>query len=287
MDEQVKQTDMIDTTDCLEAINVFKSMKNFMFLVIILCLLVSSAVFWADRAGWIDKSGRVGVCAVKAEPVKEDVSVQVKPDEAPATPGPVAEAAKAVTEQIGQAANGVIDAVAGKEKTAEQVAAAQASQEKVAPAIKEEQKAGIFERWRPKCASIMMLVKACNFILILAAALYSLTLLMSLKISLTGRLGGINHISRAFFISLFALVILMPWQAMLPGVVVGAVYLPRELLCGQGCCDGCGQLKLCWQALLYIRFVGLWAVVVWLYIWAQIRSVKWARATLRRLGIVR
>ena len=218
MDEQVKQTDMIDTTDSLEAINVFKSMKNFMFLVIILCLLVSSAVFWADRAGWIDKSGCVcgrGVCDVKAEPVKEDVSALVKPDETPAPAGPVDEAARAA---------------------AEQVAAAQASKEKVAPAVGEEEKTG--QRWRPKCASIMMLVKACNFILILAAIFYSLTLLMSLKISLTGRLGGINHISRAFFISMFALVILIPWQALLPGVVVGAVYLPRELLCGQGCCDG-------------------------------------------------
>jgi hypothetical protein len=85
---------------------------------------------------------------------------------------------------------------------------------------------------------------------------------------------------------MFALVILIPWQVLLPGVVVGAVYLPRELLCGgPGCCDG--QLKLFWETLFYLRFVGLWAVVVWLYIWAQIRAGKWARATLRRLGIVR
>ena len=266
MDEQVKQTDMIDTTDCLEAINAFKSVKNFMFAAIILCLLVSGAVFWADQAGWIDKSGCVcgnAVCTVKAEPVKEDVPVQVNPETIPA--GPVAEAARAVAGQIGT----------------EEV-----SQEKAAPAVKEEQikKRWVLPYWRPECASVMLLVKACNFVLILAAVFYSLTLLMSLKISLTGRLGGINHISRAFFISMFALVILIPWQVLLPGVVVGAMYLPGELLCGWG---GCGQLKLFWKALFYLRFVGLWAVVVWLYLWAQIRSGKWARATLRRLGIVR
>jgi len=28
-------------------------------------------------------------------------------------------------------------------------------------------------------------------------------------------------------------------------------------------------------------------VVVWLFVWSQIRAGKWARATLRRLGLVR
>jgi len=61
--------------------------------------------------------------------------------------------------------------------------------------------------------------------------LFSLNLLMSLKISIVGRLGGINHIARAFLLSLFLLVLVIPWQICLPETVVGAIYTPRELLC--------------------------------------------------------
>ena len=128
------------------------------------------------------------------------------------------------------------------------------------------------------------LVAVCNFIIIVSVILYCLSLLMCLKISLAGRLGGINHITRAFFISLFLLVVITPWQVVLPKVLIGSIWLPGELLCG-----GWDKVdsSIFWKVMFYLRFCGLPFVALWLLLWTQIRSGKWTRATLRRLGVVR
>ena len=130
----------------------------------------------------------------------------------------------------------------------------------------------------------MGLVTVCNFIIIVSVILYCLTLLMCLKISLAGRLGGINHITRAFFISLFLLVIITPWQVVLPKVLIGSIWMPAELLCGGW---AKADSSIFWKVIFYVRFCGLPFVAVWFLMWTQIRSGKWSRATLRRLGVVR
>jgi hypothetical protein len=138
--------------------------------------------------------------------------------------------------------------------------------------------------FRISCRFAAGLVAVCNFIIIVSVILYCLSLLMCLKISLAGRLGGINHITRAFFISLFLLVVITPWQVVLPKVLIGSIWLPGELLCG-------GWTKadssIFWKVMLYLRFCGLPFAAFWLLMWTQIRSGKWTRATLRRLGVVR
>ena len=40
MAEKQNSNDIIDTTDCLEAVNVFKSMKNFLFAKYVMILLI-------------------------------------------------------------------------------------------------------------------------------------------------------------------------------------------------------------------------------------------------------
>jgi hypothetical protein len=108
-------------------------------------------------------------------------------------------------------------------------------------------------------------------------------LLVTLKVSLVSRLGGISHITRAFFISLFLLVFLFPWQCIIPRVLIGVIYLPKELLCFfPAKADG----SVFWLVLMYLRFVGLWVLAVWLLLWSALRSGRWYRATQRRLGIV-
>ena len=39
MEEPTKK-DMVDTTDCLEAVSAFKAMKNFLFLVLLISLVI-------------------------------------------------------------------------------------------------------------------------------------------------------------------------------------------------------------------------------------------------------
>ena len=259
MNETEKTSDIVDTTDCLEAVNAFKGMKNILFFLVLICFLLLGAVFWLEQFGCIDKtacvceSGRI-VCS--------DASVGAgSADSAPDASEIIEAQAQLATEQVGAESNQ--QAESGVKKTVSRVSRL---------------------KFTLKCSQACFLVWACNFILIIAAMLYCLVLLMSIKISLVGRLGGINHICRAFILSLFGLVLLLPWQQLFAGVVAGAIYTPQELLL----CSAAPTAEdtVLSQVLYYLRFVVLWLVTFLLFIFAQFRSARWANATLRRLGMI-
>jgi hypothetical protein len=238
MDEgREKQSNLIDTTDCLEAIGVFRGWKNFLFIITICCLLLLQVSFWLVNTGYV-KAG---------DDTKSDTPAVVDED----------------TKQINEAA---------KQVTAEpnQPTEAAAQQQKTSPLF------GI------KFKQLSWLIRFVNFVLIPAAILYCLTMLFSLKISLLGRLGGINHISRAFFLSLLMLVLLLPWQRFFAGVVFGAIYTPGELLTS---CTA-ETRSIFGTVYHYYRFTGHWLLVVLLLIFAQLRSSRWAKATIRRLEVI-
>ena len=267
---------IVDTTDCLEAVSAFKAMKNFLFVLAFICLLLLQGAFWLNDLGVVNKScssccGVAAACSMSAN--TKDSEPQPPADQGqPQTPSGL----DAVQDEITTHAKKAIeDSPACPKPTAETketVKTTPANSDKDKPAGK----------LIPKCSHIKGLVKACNFILIITVTLYSLTLLISLKISLAGRLGGINHISRAFRISLIALVVLMPWQLCFPGTAVGAIYTPTELLCSGFAAD---QASVICKILYYLRHTCLWLLEILLLLCAQIRSTKWAGATLRRLGI--
>jgi len=300
---------IVDTTDSLEAIGVCKSMKNFLFFVIFMGTLLPQVIFWMNRADLIERKDcrtcglRQTVCPLKcatdpktACPKLEDQPVPAQDKEEPSSEptGPVplaaavnvSEGVEKVTEEVEQnrqEAASVVD----KEillENGEDAMPAEMPAEQAVGESESEPELEVASLFKISCKFAGVLVAICNFFVLLGAILYSLTLLMCLKISLTGRLGGINHIARAFFISLFLMVILIPWQRILPGVLVGTVWLPEELLCGGWCRGQCSGF---WKILFYVRFTGLWLVSAWLLLWAQNRSVRWAHATLRRLGVVR
>jgi hypothetical protein len=128
-------------------------------------------------------------------------------------------------------------------------------------------------------------VNLVNAVLILTATLYCLTLLFSLKVSMHGRLGGINHITRAFFLSLLLLVLLLPWQKVFGSMVTGAVFTPTELKeCYLDRAAEAGDMLD--TVLYYLRFSGYGVLMLLLLILSQIRSLRWAKAILRRLEII-
>ncbi|MEJ2704782.1 MAG: hypothetical protein P8Z79_20290, partial [Sedimentisphaerales bacterium] len=114
-----------------------------------------------------------------------------------------------------------------------------------------------------------------NFVLILAVPIYCLTLLLGLKVSLQGRLGGIKHITRAFILSLLMLVLLLPWQKAFSGIVVGAVFTPQEML------DGylSKTEETADSVLYYFRFGGYSLLVFLLLMLSDLGSLFWAKAT--------
>ena len=239
--ESPRTSNIVDTTDCLEAVGVIRCWKNLLFIIILLALLLLQVSFWLESLNL------------------------VKPDE---TPGPIA-----ATSQAGETKVDVTgpQAPPDKIKKAAKVAA------EPNQAMPQEVKIPL----QLKTSQLMSIVRFLNFILIPSSMVYCLTLLFSLKVSLIGRLGGINHIARAFFLSLLFVVLLLPWQVLFAPAFAGAMFTSTELI------NACAAEKTPFASVcLYLRFSGYWLLVLLLFLSAQIRSMRWARATLRRLEVV-
>jgi hypothetical protein len=254
--EQDQQKDLIGTTDCLEAIGVFKGWKNFFFIVVVLCLLLSQASFWLVSTGLIVTEEQLGD-KTSAAAISEPVQVA---DDAAKTKGNIKKAAKEVVATPNEP----------------NVTAQQQLQGKLAKL-----------HLRVEFKHIAWLIRIVNFVLIIAAILYCLTMLFSLKISLLGKLGGINHISRAFFLSLVFLVLLLPWQIpwrrFFAGELLGAIYTAEDLLISFTALKDSG---IFYKVFYYLRFTGYWLIVLLPLIFSYVRSCRWAKATLRRLEVI-
>jgi hypothetical protein len=260
-EDQGNPNNLLDTTDCLEAIGVFRGWKNFLFVIIICCLLLLQGAFWLVNIGWV-KAGDAAESGPSAVAANETKQISMEPGQPAVAPNQIKAAAKQAAAEPNQPT-----------EAAEQIVAE--------PNVPQQQQIGVgflreFKHWS-------LLIRFVNFVLVLTAALYCLTMLFSLKVSMLGRLGGINHISRAFFLSLAFIVLLLPWQRFFAGVVVGAMFTPAELLNSSTAVDDNGMLG---AILYYLRFTGYWLVVVLLFIFSQLRSARWSKAILRRLEVI-
>jgi hypothetical protein len=252
---QDKQSNLVDTTDCLEAVGVCRGWKTFLLIIVALCLLVLQISFWLVNTGYVKAEAVETVSAEGGIPSIKELDVSLDENETGQT---IRE-----SEEV--------------EKAAEKVATAEPNSSE--QGALQSQKTRFFDI---KLNHINGVVRFCNFVLILAAMLYCLTLLFCLKISLIGRLGGINHICRAFFISLIMLILLLPWQRFFGGVVVGAIYTPAEL--DKWCtAESTGIFDAIFH---YLRFTGYWLLIILLLIFSQIRSSRWTKAILRRLEVL-
>jgi hypothetical protein len=127
----------------------------------------------------------------------------------------------------------------------------------------------------PRTARVVELT---NGALIIAAVLLAAATFLTLQISLVGRLGGLNHISRAFVLAVLAMLALIPWQTM--GLYVpGVIWTPEEL--AQWLPTKTADLES--TILFYLRFTGGWAVMVLLMLVFQVRSIRWSKDIIRRL----
>jgi len=232
----INQSHMIETTDCLEAVGVFRGWKNFFFLMVVLCLLLAQTCFWLVDMKLVkipaDAAGPTGAMAVSTPPAAADAN-------APSEPG--------------------------------------------APVQTDAGKLGLGLLKKPNFGHLARTIDVVNGILIVTAALYCMAMFFSLMVSLIGRLGGINHISRAFFLSLIMVVLVVPWQRLLESSVIGVVYTPSDLVTWFTAKSEGGIVR---TVLYYLRFSGYWLVVMLLVIMSQTRSAHWTKSILRRLEII-
>jgi len=233
----IDQGNMIETTDCLEAVGVFRGWKNFFFLVVFICLLLAQGVFWVIDLGLVEKGPAKNVSAL---------------DEASAP-------------------------------TVEDAAAGAVADMNDTPAAKKTGIAGQMGFLNGvKSDHLDRTIELVDGVLIVGTSLYCLAMFFSLMVSLIGRLGGINHISRAFFLSLIMVVLVVPWQKILGSSVVGVVYTPAEL--AEWLPNKSNSMVN--TIVYYLRFSVYWFVVMLLLLMSQIRSARWTKAILRRLEII-
>ena len=231
-------SNLVDTTDCLEAVGVFRAWKSFLFSIVFIGLILVQGVFWLVNSRILQIPAPTG-CA---------------PDSIAAK----AEYAKEANKQAAEEAHGTAGAEAGRSS----------SRISLLTNIK-------FEH-------VARAIRISNGALVVAATLYCLATLFSLQMSLTARLGGVHHVSHAFFLSLIMLILLIPWQQILGSGVMGALYRPDELTTWLPS-KSTGTLS---PVLYYLRFCGYWGVVVLLLVLSQLRSRRWYKAVVRRLEII-
>jgi len=121
------------------------------------------------------------------------------------------------------------------------------------------------------------IVRITNIVLALTSLLYALIMYFGMGVSFKGELGGLRHICGALYMALIIFVMLLPWRNFFGPIAMGATYTPGELArwCTTDISDTLGMV------LFYLRFTGYWALVLLLLLLAQLRSFRWARATLR------
>jgi len=306
-ESQGSPNNLLDTTDCLEAVGVFKGWKNFLFIIVLVCLLLLQASFLLVDLGCIEIDQK----AVGSEPAVMSDDTDPDPEQMEIIEDDVQEAVESVeesaveleesvetvvTEEVTEPEEIVVpeeatepEEIAEPEEVVEPNEAAEPNQpiEEVSKAAGHNLQRAI--AWPPteflsgiSFEFLSWVIRIANAVLILTASLYCLSMLFSLKVSMLGRLGGINHISRAFFLSLLMLILLLPWQRIFGGMVPGAIYTPEELLEWYSAEAG----DVLDKVIYYLRFSGYWLLVFLLLILSQIRSIRWGKAILRRLEII-
>jgi hypothetical protein len=229
---------LLDTTDCLEAVGVFKGWKNILFIVVLVVLLLSQAGFWLVDLGIVtlkDDSPVINIASGISIPVT------FEPNQTAAQP-------------VNKPSDANTQAKSKLGDLFEQVPS---------------------ERY-------VLVLSFVDAVLILTASLYCLTMLFALKVSMVGRLGGINHITRAFFLSMFLLILLLPWQKVFGSTVIGAVFTAEDIIQASSLKSG----DILEKVLYYLRFTGYSLLILLLLLMAQLRSARWAGAILRRLEII-
>jgi hypothetical protein len=308
MNEGPVNQNMVETTDCLEAIGVFRRWKNVFFAIVLICLLLTQAAFWLVDRGVVKRNPETAspaspVLRAYAAPVTQSPAAApgASATQNPAPAAPVGDVNAAAVASPADAnavtAAPVSDANAAAKSPSERVTEPTAGPSGAnvppvptpapgsappAPPTSPEARSPADFLSRLDMGHLARTVELINGILIVTIALYVLAMFFSLMVSLVGRMGGIRHISRAFFLSVILLVLAIPWQTLLGTRLPGVVYTFPELLDWMAIKDQ-STLNL---VVYYLRFSGYWLVFTLLLIMAQIRSARWTKSILRRLEII-
>ncbi len=264
------RNDINGMSDILETVSVLRTAKNLFFFLSMAALVVLGTIFVFSRTGMIEYPWvSADVCGDKSQPAA------VEPAEPQADVVVPALAATISETPAEEAKPEVIE-----DKPAEvAIDTNQDQQQEIAEPVTEQspdtEKAEVkTAKWKLSWKDASSLIRLCNAVIVLLLTMYCFTLLICLKITLVARLGGAYYITSAMFLSLFAAVLFMPWQAAFPGVgLAGAMYVPYEFACATMNYENLSKFD---AVMFYARYAGLSVIVIFSLIMAQGRSMCWA-----------
>jgi len=254
MNSQSRINAYIDNkNDVLEAFKTFSSARSLFFWILLIVMLMLQVIFWAVDSGAVDSALP---CCDTSQPIPQCQPPQGKaiwlltadqqdktPDKADATPSPP------VKEDL------------EKEKPA----APKDSPQITAKQISACRNADFMQKS----------TKIIKYVATFAVVLYCLSLLIGVKLTLVGQLGGMANAGKAFFLSLILMVFIVPWQDAISPEVPAVLFSYKELTLWyqhiRMNADPSGYF------LYYGRFVGFWAfsmIVLLVAQWRSYQSVK-------------
>jgi len=235
--------------DALEAFHLTRSIRNALFFLLLVSLLILGGAFWitdiVHRQKLLSHSD-----VISCEPVEmpaPDITLKE-------TPAPVV------------AENTSIPVVPDEANTDAETAPSRESVDILAEADGPgNENAAHNNQWCEQLARV--LATAGRFGAFFSGMVYLLTLLLMMKLTIVGRLGGVAPLTRAFFLMLLAGVLMVPWRSLALIHFPGALFLYDEMLDVQRGLVTAGD-AFCY----YLHYVGLWVGVLLLVIAAQWRS---------------
>lgn len=220
--------DVVDVTDSLEAVSIFRAWKSLFLLILIVCMLLIQGIFWITDLGLVDTGQGDPTTVQRAETVVAESTSEADSNES----APGSDASKVLS--------------------------------------------GITPIHLDRALGLI------NSVTFLVAVLFCLTLMFSMLITIVSRLGGIRHISRAFFLSMIVLIFLVPWHAVLECSVLGVLFNQEDMVQSMAVKSD----SLYATILHYARFCGYWVVALLMMLITQARLGRWSRAMFRRLEII-
>ena len=236
--------------DAQRAYDTFAAGRNLFFVMILLSLAILIAAFWVINCGLLD--GALG---------------EMKHDQSPS-----------LVQRLGRATL-IAAAVTVPDGTAQRSGGEPGVEVMPMPEDDSDDAGNTAGVWAVLTRILLAVV---NAILPFVVVLYAVTIWVGLQLSLTGRLGGLQHNARAFFLSLILLVLVLPWgrivafgtwQTLFGYHELASAYVNRPD-------SGDGWNLACY----YGRFLLLQLVALLAVLGAQIRCVR-AGMQINRRGV--
>ncbi|MBN1764351.1 MAG: hypothetical protein JW860_03760 [Sedimentisphaerales bacterium] len=253
----------VDVNDALEAFDSFnKARKLFFWVFLLIPMVLLQVSFWAIHCEWVTTGSSVDQTQMVSES-KKTIPVPEPTPISSAHQTPVKDPVEETT-TAPEPETEVTDTPEMPAALASQIV----TDERLEPGLN-----------MNDCVKIVM--KVSNYSLVFASVVYCLILLMGMKLALTGQMGSLTDLTKAFFLSLILVVLIVPWLEAFSRQFSVALFSYKEIITQ---CRLIKETNDWWDNLLYYgRFIVLWFLALLVLILAHWRSGRAAKRIKRRL----